>query len=71
MIENLSRSPVRVLFVDLSLFDLSDIHENNSLTSLNGNNSLSLAGGTIELEGDLLSSLGLLSEDRLGLTTKT
>ena len=50
---------------------LAGIHELEVLASLNGKHSLSLAFGAFKLQDDLLSSLGLLAEDGLGLSTET
>jgi len=44
--------------------------EDKSLGSSNDLASSNLALGALDLEGDLLGLLGLLSEDRLGLTTE-
>lgn len=41
------------------------------LAALEGELSLGLAGGALQPQDDLLGSLGLLVEDRLGLTTVT
>jgi hypothetical protein len=51
-----------------SLFLLS---KNECLATLNGAESSSLANGALELEGNLLGGLCLLSEDGLGLASET
>lgn len=51
-----------------SLFLLS---KNECLATLNGVESSSLANGALELEGNLLCGLCLLSEDGLGLSSET
>ena len=44
--------------------------ENEGLATLDGDESPELGLRALELEGDLLGSLGLLLEDRLGLTSE-
>lgn len=47
------------------------LSKNECLASLDGLESSSLADSAFELESDLLGSLGLLSEDRLSLASKS
>ena len=47
------------------------LSKNESLATLDGSESSSLANGAFELESDLLGGLCLLPEDGLGLTSET
>lgn len=51
------------------LFDLLDIHEDDTLGSADDDDSSSFAFVTLEPEGDLLGGFSFLSEDGLGLSS--
>ncbi len=56
-------------FTCFFLSDFLDFHQDHCFGSANDNGSLSLALVALQSEGDFLGGLGLLSEDRFGLST--